>query len=37
MSADNGIYIAKFPEGYRVAYAAAIEKMFLENILENLQ
>lgn len=27
MSADNGIYIAKFPEGYRVAYAAAIENL----------
>ena len=27
MSADNGIYIAKFPEGYRVAYGAAIENI----------
>lgn len=25
MSADNGIYIAKFPDGYRVAHAQAIE------------
>ena len=25
MSADNGIYIAKFPDGFRVAYALAIE------------
>ena len=27
MSADNGIYIVKFPEGYRVAYAQAIENI----------
>jgi len=27
MSADNGIYIAKFPDGYRVAYAMAIENI----------
>jgi hypothetical protein len=27
MSADNGIYIAKFPDGYRVAYAACIENI----------
>ena len=27
MSADNGIYIAKFPDGYRVAYAQAIENI----------
>lgn len=27
MSADNGIYIAKFPDGYRVTYAAAIENI----------
>ncbi|EKD89631.1 MAG: hypothetical protein ACD_33C00023G0002 [uncultured bacterium] len=25
MSADNGIYIVKFPDGFRVAYAQAIE------------
>lgn len=27
MSADNGIYIAKFPNGYKVAYAMAIENV----------
>ncbi len=27
MSADNGIYIAKFPEGWRVTYAQAIENI----------
>jgi hypothetical protein len=27
MSADNGIYIAKFPDGYRVAYAQCIENI----------
>jgi len=27
MSADNGIYIARFPEGYRVIEAAAIENI----------
>jgi hypothetical protein len=27
MSADNGIYIARFPDGYRVAYAQAIENI----------
>jgi len=27
MSADNGIYIAKFPEGYRVTYAQAIDNI----------
>jgi len=27
MSADKGIYIAKFPDGYRVAYAMAIENI----------
>ena len=27
MSADNGIYIAKFPHGYRVAYAGAIDNV----------
>lgn len=27
MSADNGIYIAKFPEGYRVIHAQAIENI----------
>lgn len=27
MSADNGIYIAKFPDGYRVCYAQAIENI----------
>jgi hypothetical protein len=27
MSADNGIYIAKFPDGYRVTYAQAIENI----------
>ena len=25
MSADNGIYIGKFPDGYRVVHAQAIE------------
>jgi glutathionyl-hydroquinone reductase len=28
MSADNGIYIAKFKDGYKVAYAQAIENVF---------
>jgi hypothetical protein len=27
MSADNGIYVAKFPDGYRVAYAQCIENV----------
>jgi hypothetical protein len=27
MSADNGIYVAKFPDGYRVAYAMAIDNI----------
>ena len=27
MSADNGIYIAKFPDGYRVCHAQAIENI----------
>jgi len=27
MSADNGIYIAKFPDGFRVAHAMAIENI----------
>lgn len=27
MSADNGIYIAKFPDGYRVVHATAIENI----------
>ena len=27
MSADNGIYIIKFPEGYRVAHCQAIENI----------
>lgn len=27
MSADNGVYIAKFPSGYRVAYGSAIENV----------
>jgi hypothetical protein len=27
MSADNGIYIAKFPDGYRVAYAMGIDNI----------
>jgi len=27
MSADNGIYIAKFPDGYRVCYAHAIDNV----------
>lgn len=27
MSADNGIYIAKFPDGFRVSYAQAIENI----------
>jgi hypothetical protein len=27
MSSDNGIYIAKFPDGYRVTYASAIENI----------
>ena len=27
MSADNGIYIAKFPDGFRVAYAQCIENI----------
>lgn len=33
MSADNGIYIVKFPEGYMVGYAQAIENIdwYLKN------
>lgn len=27
MSADNGIYIAKFPDGYRVCHGQAIENI----------
>ena len=27
MSADNGVYIAKFPEGYRVAYTMCIDNV----------
>lgn len=27
MSADNGIYIVKFPDGYRVAHGQAIENI----------
>ena len=27
MSADNGIYIAKFPDGYRVCYGSAIDNL----------
>lgn len=27
MSADTGIYIAQFPDGYRVCYAQAIENI----------
>ena len=27
MSADNGIYIGKFPDGYRVTHAQAIENI----------
>jgi hypothetical protein len=27
MSADDGIYIAKFPDGYRVTYAQCIENI----------
>jgi hypothetical protein len=27
MSADNGIYIAQFPDGYRVAYAMGIDNI----------
>lgn len=27
MSADNGIYIVKFPDGYRVTYAMAIDNI----------
>ena len=27
MSADNGVYVVKFPEGYRVAHAQAIENI----------
>ena len=36
MSADNGIYIAKFPDGYRVAYAQNIDNVdyFLEGTHE---
>jgi hypothetical protein len=29
MSADNGIYIVKFPDGYRVAHAQAVENIDL--------
>lgn len=28
MSADNGVYIAEFPDGFRVAHAQAIENCF---------
>lgn len=28
MSADNGIYIAKFPDGFRVCEAQAIENIY---------
>lgn len=27
MSADNGVYIVKFPDGYRVTHAQAIENI----------
>jgi len=27
MSADNGIYVVKFPEGYRISHAQAIENI----------
>jgi hypothetical protein len=27
MSADNGIYLAKFPDGYRVAYGAGTDNL----------
>ena len=27
MSADNGIYIAQFPDGFRVVHASAIENL----------
>lgn len=27
MSADNGVYIVKFPDGYRVAHTQAIENI----------
>jgi hypothetical protein len=27
LSADNGIYIVKFPDGYRVAHAQAIDNI----------
>lgn len=27
MSADNGVYIAKFPNGYRISFASAIENI----------
>lgn len=27
MSADNGIYVAKFPDGYRVVHAQAIDNL----------
>lgn len=28
MSADNGIYVAEFPDGYRVCYGSCIENVF---------
>lgn len=28
MSADNGIYIAQFPDGFRVIHAQAIENLY---------
>jgi len=28
MSADNGIYIAEFPDGFRVIHAQAIENLY---------
>lgn len=34
MSADNGIYIAKFTDGYRVVHAQAIDNCFWEGYSE---
>ena len=28
MSADNGIYVAQFPDGYRVIHAQAIDNLW---------
>lgn len=34
MSADNGIYVCKFPEGYRVIYMHAVDNLTYGSIEE---